>query len=133
MINLDEIRARCERYRTREIDHVYIETYLVDVEGLLSGHADLTRKLAKCEHMLATYQNTIVPELRTRLAEATAERDAAVEDIKENWLCYVCKNRVKGKEWVYCENLKYCISESEGGDGCGNFEWRGKKEDTDHA
>ena len=36
MINLDEIRARCERYRTREIDHVYIETYLADVEGLLA-------------------------------------------------------------------------------------------------
>ena len=127
MINLDEIRARCERYRTREIDHVYIETYLVDVEGLLSGHADLTRKLAKCEHMLATYQNTIVPELRTRLAEVKAERDAAVKDlrrlsIESSCECNYCEYK-RERPISHCANCR---------DGI-NWQWRGKKEDTDHA
>ena len=47
MINLDEIRARCERYRTSEIDHVYIETYLADVEGLLSLLSERNKEIAR--------------------------------------------------------------------------------------
>ena len=44
MINLDEIKERCKRYRTEEqFDGVYIEVYLADVECLLTAYEALRR------------------------------------------------------------------------------------------
>ena len=52
MINLDEIKARCERYKTEEqFDGVYIETYLADVEQLLENIEQLTAENAHWEEI----------------------------------------------------------------------------------
>ena len=52
------------------------------------------------------------------------ERDAAIADMKINWLCAVCKKRVITKEWMACENKDFYEAPCEA-PTCLSFEWRG--------
>ena len=56
-----------------------------------------------------------------------AERNAAVEDIKKNWLCFTCKKRIKGREWAYCKHLELEVTGRDDArtTTCENWEWRG--------
>lgn len=56
-------------------------------------------QLAEYERELKTYQNTIVPELKTQLAESRRREGAAVKDLRDYAIrsCYVCKRWANGK------------------------------------
>lgn len=55
------------------------------------------------------------------------ERDAAIADLKVNWLCAVCKKRVVTREWMRCDSKDFCEAPCEV-PTCLNFEWRGVQE-----
>lgn len=69
-------------------------------------------------------------EMRRQRDKAIKERDAAIADLKINWLCAVCKNRVVTKEWMACKNKDFYEAPC-GAPTCLNFEWRGVQEDND--
>jgi len=64
--------------------------------------------------------------LRSECDALRRERDAAVADIKIGWVCFACKRRVKGNEWMNCPDRKFAHG-VEGSTMCDNFEWRGAK------
>ena len=55
--------------------------------------------IEKLQRELKTYQNTIVPELKTQLAESRRREGAAVKDLRDYAIrsCYVCKRWANGK------------------------------------
>ena len=65
-----------------------------------------------------------IDEAANRLEQLEMERNAAIEDIKQAWLCAVCKNRAEGREWLCCRNRKF-IEQPSGALTCSNFVWRG--------
>lgn len=65
-----------------------------------------------------------IEELLEKLKKVTAERDAAIADIKRAWLCATCKKRELGREWLYCKNRKF-LELPDKTLTCDNFEWRG--------
>lgn len=65
-----------------------------------------------------------VDELIEKLKQVTAERDAAIADIKRAWICATCKKREAGREWLMCKN-RNLIEQQDGCLTCDNFEWRG--------
>jgi len=71
-------------------------------------------------------QEKAIHDLKTRAEKAEAERDAAVEDIKANWLCRACEKREKGKEWAWCKHGDF-VTDGERVVRCSHFEWRGTK------
>lgn len=65
-----------------------------------------------------------VDELIEKLKQVTAERDAAIKDIKRAWICATCKKREFGREWLYCKH-RCLIEQHDKTLTCDNFEWRG--------
>lgn len=57
------------------------------------------------------------------LKRVRAERDAAIADIKQSWVCRACKRRIPGDEWVRCDNHLF-KRDADGVDYCDNFDWR---------
>lgn len=61
------------------------------------------------------------------IGKLARERDAAIEDVKKNWICAACKKGKDGHEWVGCSERRL----EQVGDysaTCVNFEWRGVQE-----
>lgn len=61
------------------------------------------------------------------IGKLARERDAAIEDVKKNWICAACKKGKDGHEWVGCSERRL----EQVGDysaTCANFEWRGVQE-----
>lgn len=56
-------------------------------------------------------------------------RDAAIADISCGWMCAVCQNRIRGKEWTYCSKVKF-TNGIEDTSTCANFLWAGEREKT---
>lgn len=69
----------------------------------------------------------ILREAADAIEQLVKERDAAIADLKINWLCAVCKNRVVTKEWMACKNKDFYEAPC-GAPTCLNFEWRGVQE-----
>jgi hypothetical protein len=67
-----------------------------------------------------------VDELIEKLKQVTAERDAAIADIKRSWICDSCKKREYGYEWQYCKHKRF-VEQINKVLTCENFEWRGVK------
>jgi hypothetical protein len=65
-----------------------------------------------------------VDELIEKLKQVTAERDAAIADIKRAWICATCKKREFGWEWSMCKH-KCFVEQHDKTLTCDNFEWRG--------
>ena len=77
---------------------------------------------------LANKRSEDYREMRRQRDKAIKERDAAIADLKVNWLCAVCKKRVVTKEWKHCDNKDFYEAPCEA-TTCLNFEWRGVGED----
>jgi hypothetical protein len=65
-----------------------------------------------------------VDELIAKLKAVTAERDAAIADIKRAWICATCKKREPGCEWLYCKHRCF-VEQHDKTLTCDNFVWRG--------
>ena len=87
------------------------------IETLLSENIELKRGIAFLS------KNTL-GKLRTELDRLKRERDQAVEDLKINSKCSICKNNPKGKDIRKCKYYYTC--------GLANqfWEWRGVQEEN---
>ena len=87
------------------------------IETLLSENIELKRGIAFLS------KNTL-GKLRTELDRLKRERDQAVEDLKINSKCSICKNNPKGKDIRKCKYYYTC--------GLANqfWEWRGVLEEN---
>lgn len=68
-----------------------------------------------------------IEQLVTDIDAVRKERDAAVADIKKNWMCATCSKRIVGKEWLYCLHL-LSVEAEDGSRTCLNYKWRGVQE-----
>ena len=79
------------------------EAYGSDVEELLleaatalstlkAENEKLRADVVRLNDLLASYQNVLVPELRAELEQVKAERDAAIEYLREIEWCAGCKH-----------------------------------------
>ena len=87
------------------------------IETLLPENIELKRGIAFLS------KNTL-GKLRTELDRLKRERDQAVEDLKINSKCSICKNNPKGKDIRKCKYYYTC--------GLANqfWEWRGVQEEN---
>lgn len=93
-----------------------------DIDDLLIAHP--SEILSK--RYLKSAADAIEQLVRERDA-ARKERDAAVADIKKNWMCATCNKRIVGKEWLYCLHL-LPVEAEDGSRTCLNYKWRGVRE-----
>ena len=76
---------------------------------------------------------TAITDLTSKLAEVTEHRDAAVKDVRElihNGRTSECHYCTSHKTFVGCTECSCCAGT---GSRTSNWQWRGKKEDTDHV
>lgn len=67
-------------------------------------------------------------EIIAALRESQRKADAAVEDLKANWLCQACSKREKGKEWAWCKHGDF-VTDGERVVRCSHFDWRGPQDE----
>lgn len=108
---------------------------------LQAENEKLRADVVRLNDLLASYQNVLVPELRSELEQVKAERDAAVEDmaaiigdVEEIRRGYGVDNADADDAFselceTYCANKgRFCYAECEKYH-CKNFKWRGHKKD----
>lgn len=78
-----------------------------------------------CEYAKVIVKNK---KLQADLARMTAERDAAITDLKKWSICATCKNYCPRNKSTHCRVKRAYLP---GGNwaGCSNWQWRGQKED----
>ena len=93
---------------------------------LQAENEKLRADAVRLNDLLASYQNVLVPELRSELGQAKAERDAAVESIPHE-----CKTCVYHTVFFNGCTPDHDCTNPDG--GCSNnydrWQWRGQKED----
>lgn len=115
------------------IEKKYLREAAIALSTLQAENEKLRADVVRFNDMLASYQNVLVPELRTELEQVKRERDAAVKDLEK-----LCRDDVGSCEMAICELCAYNsgvqCSSSDGricdGYDVFNWKWRGpQKED----
>lgn len=122
----DAIERLCTDAARLEAENRAKEQYIAETIGRVIIERDEWKTLG----LLANKRAEDYREMRRQRDKAIKERDAAVADLKINWLCAVCKNRVVTKEWMACKNKDFYEAPC-GSPTCLNFEWRGVREVED--
>ena len=130
-VDLEDIKARCEaaepgpwvmRHEGKGNVPEYRPAWKA---GAFSDDGDTAQAIAN-EGFIA-HAREDVPALVAEVERLQKQLAAAVVDIHCNWMCRVCKHRVRGMEWVKCADAQFMVG-PESVDTCACFEWRGTQE-----
>lgn len=104
------------------VENIYGAEKTMSIADILDRAEAAEQRCETLEKIVKEYQEELIPGYREREEKAERERDAAVNDLKEEvmgkiWACDYCKKN--DPEDFQCKHDDLC--------GCSEWEWRGEK------